>query len=883
MKKFLALFLALAMCASVLAGCSKSADESAAPATDSADTEASEAATPESTPAESSEAAEASEGGEAAAPADVEPAVEYPAFEVGDVVANLGASGGGEVSHDAYAGVAGKDYTDEAVYTLNDVMTATTSLNWNPVAWETNDDNMMLSYLSMGFYEFVLNSDKTGWAIIPEMAADYPVDVTADYVGQYGVAEGDTAKAWKIALNPDATWEDGTPINADSYIYTYQQQLDPKQLNRRADSLYAGEAAIVGAKAYFYQGQTSYNDLQGAYQVADLTKNEDGTYSTPDGLPVYIGINVPLAWTGGDTLANYVANYGDQYFDLTNWDALLELAGDAGAIPLTDENMALFLPTITGNPAWGETEADFPNYLTSAEGYPADPSWDTVGILKTGEYELTFIFQAPISDPNYYVPYYLPMYLVKQDLFESLKVEADGRISNTYGTSKETTASYGPYKLDYFELDKQITFVRNDNWYGYKDGKHAGQYQADNVSIQVIDKHETQLLAFLNGEIDFVGLQQEDMEKYASSDYIRYEPQSYTTKLTFNTDEAALAERGTQVLGNLNFRKAFSLAIDRSTFAASYTAAGSAGYGMLNYMYVYDPFTGASYRNNDAAKAALCKLYGLTYDDGVTEDPEFDDVDEAYDAITGYNIEEARELMAIAYAQVTSDGTWDGTTPIQITLSVYQSDDIYVKMFNYLNDALKSACQGTGFEGKVELVMKADADYYETMYAGQTDMIFSTWGGSAYSPFTLLYECYCDAGINDDPNQMEYGFDSNAVSVTMNINGVEFTQSLQKWALWMDGDEKTVITSNDGSVTLDAFGNYDADTKCAIFAKLEYVYLANYVNTPIYYRNVGSLVSQKGDYAVTGYVDMVGFGGIRYYTFNYDDTAWAGVANTLTY
>ena len=130
---------------------------------------------------------------------------------------------------------------------------------------------------------------------------------------------------------------------------------------------------------------------------------------------------------------------------------------------------------------------------------------------------------------------------------------------------------------------------------------------------------------------------------------------------------------------------------------------------------------------------------------------------------------------------------------------------------------------------------------------------------------------------------MEYGFDSNAVSVTMNINGVEFTQSLQKWALWLDGDEKTVITSNDGSVTLDAFGNYDAETKCAIFAKLEYVYLANYVNTPIYYRNVGSLVSQKGDYAVTGYVDMVGFGGIRYYTFNYNDTEWAGVANTLTY
>ncbi|MBO6159695.1 MAG: hypothetical protein J6P72_10625 [Firmicutes bacterium] len=873
MKKLLALFLALALCASLLAGCSgngsgdSQATESAATesaATESAATEsaAAETSTEETSATESAATEESTEGAEIVAE-NVEAAVEYPAFNVGEVEANLGSSEGGEVNHTAFAGEAGKDYTDEAVYTLNDVMTATTSLNWNPLSWETSDDSMMMSYLTMGFYEFVLNENKDGWAIIPEMAADYPVDVTADYVGQFGVAEGETGKAWKIALNPDAVWEDGTPINADSYIYSYQNLLDPAQLNRRADSLYAGEAAIVGAKAYFYQGQEAFSPLGMTTSEYLANGSEEDLYLDPIGFWNAAG----YVDAEGNEVPAYLPISDETIYSQDGTDA--EDKDPFSAKSLYEE---YFAPGMS----YEDYAAD---YLGTVEGYPADASFDSVGILKTGDYELTFIFQAPISDPDYYVPYYLPMYLVKEDMYEALKVEQDGRISTTYGTSKDTTASYGPYKLDYFELDKQITFVRNDNWCGYKDGKHTGQYQADNVSIQVIDKHETQLLAFLNGEIDFVSLQQEDMEKYASSEYIRYEPQSYTTKLTFNTDESVLAERGTQVLGNLNFRKAFSLAIDRSTFAASYTAAGSAGYGMLNYMYVYDPFTGASYRNNDAAKAALCDLYGLTYG----PDGDFDDVDEAYDAITGYDIEQAQQLMAIAYAQVTSDGTWDGTTPIKITLSVYQSDDIYVKMFNYLNDALKAACAGTGFEGKVELTMKADADYYETMYAGQTDMIFSTWGGSAYSPFTLLYECYCDAGINSDPNQMEYGFDSNAVEVTMTINGKEFTQSLQKWALWMDGDENTVLTSNDGSLTLEAFGNYDADTKCAIFAKVEYVYLANYVNTPIYYRNVGSLVSQKGDYAVDEYVDMVTFGGIRYYTFNYNDEEWAAAAGSLTY
>ncbi|MBQ1712436.1 MAG: hypothetical protein II024_04335, partial [Firmicutes bacterium] len=126
------------------------------------------------------------------------------------------------------------------------------------------------------------------------------------------------------------------------------------------------------------------------------------------------------------------------------------------------------------------------------------------------------------------------------------------------------------------------------------------------------------------------------------------------------------------------------------------------------------------------------------------------------------------------------------------------------------------------------------------------------------------------------------GFDTSKVQITMTINGAEFTKDLQTWAMWMDG-QPVEITSKDGSMTLEPFGNYDADTRCALFAKVEYVYLANFVNTPIYYRNVGMLMSQKGDYAVQEYVDLVGFGGLAFYTYNYTDEEWAAVKGTLTY
>ena len=878
MKKFLAMLLALCMILSLAACTSNTNNET------TANTETTVGNT---------------EGTDATEPVvEIETgySVDFSANTVyaGTIETVLGTAGGGEVGYDVYAGVAGKDYTDPEYYTYNDYTGGTTDMKWSTHTWETADDSAILDYITAGFYTFALNSTADGWSVVCEMASELPVDVTAEYVGQYGIEEGDSLKAWKIALNPAACWEDGTPINADSYIYSYQELLDPLMKNRRADSLYAGDFVIYGAKEYFYQGQTSYTDngANAAYAVADLVKNDDGTYSTPNGELVYIGLNIALDWCGGNTLKDYVDAYGEAYFDVTNWETLVGMMDDNGLIPLTDDNLALFTPVTCGNPNWGETEADLPNYLIYAETF-GEYSWDQVGVIKTGEYELVFISTLPIENANYYVPYNLSStYMVYPELWESCKsyfdsngnqVDADSAdiavITTNYCTTVDTTMSYGPYKLSYFELDKQYNLVRNDAWYGYSDGNHLGQYQTDEISVQVIADHATALMAFEAGSIEGVGLQADDMEKYGSSDYLLYTPESYTTKLTFNLNVDAMTARGTgsQVLANANFRKAFSLAIDRSTFCSSYTAGHLPGFGLLNTMYVYDPFTGASYRSTDGAMDALVKLYGLTYGD----DGEYGDLEEAYEAITGYDLETAKALMAVAYDECVASGLYDGTSNITLEISVYNNDDIYVKMYNFFNDALLAACQGTGFEGKVSLTMKADADYYNTMYSGNTDIIFSTWGGAAYSPYTMLDQVYCDAA-DGSGNQMEYGFETDKVMVTINVDGHDVTTSLQTWANWA-GNKDVTITSDDGELTLARFGEYDADTRSYIFSKLEYAYLAFYATTPIYYRNSVSVYSQQISYPVDNYVDLIGYGGIQFITYNYTDAQWADVAGTLSY
>lgn len=89
---------------------------------------------------------------------------------------------------------------------------------WNPHTWENNTDSIILNFTTIGFYDVQLNADKNGYEFVPEMAAAFPVDVTSEYVGKYGVKAGDTGKVWKIALNPNAKWNDGTAITADDYI-----------------------------------------------------------------------------------------------------------------------------------------------------------------------------------------------------------------------------------------------------------------------------------------------------------------------------------------------------------------------------------------------------------------------------------------------------------------------------------------------------------------------------------------------------------------------------------------------------------------------------------------------------------------------------------------
>ena len=790
-----------------------------------------------------------------------------------------------------------------ATYTWKDSV-STLASNWNPHTYQTTDDAYPADFLRVGLYGFYFNDELhpkegveayEGYVIIPEMAAELPVDVTEQVKAEhpeFGIPESATTGfAYTIALNPNAVWEDGTPINADTYVESMKRLLDVKLLNYRATDYYAQTLAIAGAKAFANSGRTVYNDSYAAWALADLTKNEAGQYVNADGAMMYIGVDIALDWLGGNTLKAYVEAYGADYFDTTNWEALMALAVD-GAIPLTDDNLALFLPVITGNPAWGESEADAPNYFCWGEAYPVVEYDNTVGCYKTGDYEITIVLEKALA--GFQLLYNLSSnWIVNIDLYDACLTEENGVWSSTYNTSVETTLSYGPYKMVSYQTDKAMRFEKNETWYGYTDGNHKyvdptdgetyDMYMTTAIDTQVVGEAATRKMMFLKGELMGYGLQAEDFATYRQSDYCYATPSETIFFLILNGHMESIQNRensegfdkATQDLETLtlkSFHQALGLTYDKDLFAATISPARSGGYGIIGSSYIYDPETGAKYRDTDQAKKVLCDFYAV-------DTSAYASLDEAVASITGYDPEQAKVFYqqafdeAIAAGFITDadgDGISDQTVAIEYALS--SDSDFMTRTIDYLNEKVAEVTAGTPFEGKINFYKSAPygSDWSNKIKEGLSDTVLGGWSGSALDPFGLT-----DLYTNPSYQYDAAWYDATQVSLTINVpvDGVatDVTMTLKQWSDCLNGATVEI----DGVEYNYGDGIADVQVRLDILAACEGKILESYNYLPMLQDGSMALLSQQVYYVREEYNPIMGRGGIAYAKYNYSDAEWA--------
>ncbi len=202
------------------------------------------------------------------------------------------------------------DQDNTAGYTYNYALSVFPT-NWNPHTYQTATDAEILDYTTVGFYTFDYNETKDGYRLVPAMAASEPVDVTAEYTGKYNIGENDTARAWRITLRDDLKWEDGTEINAHSFVNSAKFLLNPDAQNYRADTLYSGNLTIANARNYLYAGQHAYVEpvISEAFDedeyisVKDVEPDDAGVF-TIDGKDIAFRLDDSASW-GSDGLEAY--------------------------------------------------------------------------------------------------------------------------------------------------------------------------------------------------------------------------------------------------------------------------------------------------------------------------------------------------------------------------------------------------------------------------------------------------------------------------------------------------------------------------------------------------------------------------------------------------
>ena len=569
----------------------------------------------------------------------------------------------------------------------------------------------------------------------------------------------------------------------------------------------------------------------------------------------------------------YLNSDGEDVYDLL-YNAYADDANEFGYIQITEENFEDFQTnfSVLSASALGALIPHWYNLLsvisyTSVEETP----FSNVGIFATdNNTKFVIVFANALSQWD--VKYLLTdNWIVYRPYYEDGYEQQGSLTVTTYGTTSGQYMGYGPYKMTGYQTNSQITFERNENWYGYKEGAtnyHPGQFQTDRIVCRIISDQNTALLEFEAGNLDSVRLNANNMDQYRFSDYLLTRTASNTWSITFNSDAEALASTESDGNGNRrilsvdDFRRALSLSIDRSYIGTNILAGSAAAYSFINNNYYYDMENDPEsiYRNSEQAMEGIVRLYNISYGPGQT----YETLQEAYAAVSGYDEDAAREAFESAYDYAVANGLYTDGENIRINIYNNALSTQITALGTYLQQAFNAAAEGTPFEGRITVeIRQMQTGRYDAIAQGRIEAIYYSFSGDFNDPNGML------ANFTDPEVQtiLECGFDpeTESFAITYDFDG--------------DGTEETITkTYTEWQRSITASGEYygaSQDVKLTIMSELEYQLLNGFRTLPLVVGTDLTLRSMKVEYATNTSNIFAMYGGVRLMTYNYTDGEWA--------
>lgn len=791
---------------------------------------------------------------------------------------------------------------------------------WNSMDSMDNNDSQIYEYLKTEFFEFdykfkdgkKFNADGTintagiieGSYEVKFAAATQLEDWTSkvtDPALKYTDDEKETGGyAWKLTLRDDLKWDNGDPIKAQDFVYSMQQQLNPEYKFKRASSYYDA-VTIKGTRDYVYQGQTIWANSNGIFDKYDSANDSDLIFTLGSGKEnadygeAVCYVRTSMGFSDAATAQDVASYLVSNYVNTVTVDQIAALEGKTFAEIKANASLKATWDALI---AWWQTDPNEElHFFVSSKSYPTLAYDGNVGLYAISDTELVICYTSSYQfikedgSLSYLAGYTLSdLPLVHKATFEAnRKAPSTGSTlyTNTYNTTLASTRSWGPYKLTEYQSGKFYKLERNENWYGYTKKDNTNQYNVTAIECEQIATTDTAWMEFLSGGIDSIGIDVTHAEDYRNSKYTHYTPGTYTFSWHLYSDLEGLQQSGRNntILAIDDFRKALSLAIDRTTYAQNTTTAYQPWFGYLNNMYYYDVENGGVYRQTDEAKSGLLRAYGYTQDAttglwslSTNELITNKTLDEAYETLTGYNLELAKQYVEKAYKRLTDYWVYyqyDSSKPIQIKYGTSTDSDSSRLVYNYIkNEVLEPLFKGTSLEGKVELVFDASFgnNWSDAFSAGEYELCESAWGSAAFNPHYFI-GCY----INPQYAYTADYWDTENYMVTYTLpgevgeypgSGKTRTMSLMNWYNCLNG-----YPSTDSKYQYD-WSNIKAEYRNAILAMLEETVLEQYYSIPTITQNTASMLGAKFSYASEQYNTFMGYGGFRYMTVNYTDAEW---------
>lgn len=718
----------------------------------------------------------------------------------------------------------------------------------------------------------------------PAMAADLPEDVLGN------------GTVWRVELKSNLQFVDGTPINAHTFDYSYQQLLDPLLLNARATNLFETDALpLVNGRKYFEQNSPD-TDALGIimYTVGGVQYSVENAYygKTDGGYDIYHVENMYEDLIGPDGELAFVEDWGDAAYGSNGW--VLETEADAYFKVGTDEKIyapyagwtldGVAFPSVTDLPEGVEIKAGAAQYAGARPAYmdaegnrPAELDEDGIPVGGEETYDnaievlwsevgfkviddLTMEFTLTSKKSQWQVMTQLSSAItsvVHPENFEAGLIEDGTR--TTYGTIDNPLVAFGAYELTEWEPGAFFIFTRNEDFYA------ADDYDIKTLRYDIISDQSVAVAEFIKGNLDVAGVSGEYFPVYENSEYLKLTPATTFFRFAFSLDRGRDDDpsNDTPIMQDPDFRLALYFATDRETFVTDVRSPGYATQAILGPLYYSSEQNPFSYRASEQGQDVMADFSPDTF---------------------GYDPVQAKSLFDAAYAQAVTDGLYEDGEVVKIEFVFFDAESNHT-MANWLESTWENI-----FGAKFDLVKTpVDNDTLDGIWDnGNFDLTFGGWQGMQFWAPGML-QVYSD--VWGAPYILEVGFETGNAELEVDLargkvavttwlaeleaitepteTDLNYIDLFEEFLAGFDGDMYTATYDELGRdiyyvvLDYDLYDGRDVDFD-NITAAMEGELLRQMINIPLFTTVGASIYSSRVVFDAQEYHARMGWGGLKY-------------------